>query len=393
MPVLIAGDEGTDDKAVIDRIIEQIDENHWRTNLTPAEDAAAIGRSFDYGLSAGQVQKRLRRTKATVAAAQAVKGSDVARTALAKNTALTLEMAAALAQFEDEPDALAELTEAARYGESTFKHKLQRFRDRRVRRAGIAAKQDELREAGVRLASQRPDWRLGLDRLTDSEGTELTEESHKECQGHTAWVESSWDGSIEVQWYCADPEANGHTMQNPGPVGGSDSGQSDEEKTAERRRVRANNKLWRSAETVRCQFVTELVAGKELPKGALRFILAAVCEGDSDLQQSMQRSHGRARTLLGLPEADVIYGAGRAKAITELLDKANDQRAQVIALGLVLGSHEAATYVDMWKNPKSHDNTARYFKALVGWGYQLSAIEQCIVDGVPAADLADEAAV
>ncbi len=100
----------------------------------------------------------------------------------------------------------------------------------------------------------------------------------------------------------------------------------------------------------------------------------------------MERSHQTARDLLGIDKPDVVFGPDRVKALMDTLATAGDARALVIMLGLVIGAHEAATYVDMWRSPASHSDTARYFSRLASWGYELSEIEQAIVDGKPLAD-------
>jgi hypothetical protein len=125
-----------------------------------------------------------------------------------------------------------------------------------------------------------------------------------------------------------------------------------------------------------------LLARKEAPKGALRFVLEAVTTGDRTLEHSMQRSNNKqARDLLGIPHAGSDYGTDRVAALTEAFAKANDARAVVLALGVVVGAYEDAIFPDMWKNPASHTHIARYLTLLVEWGYQLAEIEQLIVDG------------
>lgn len=69
--------------------------------------------------------------------------------------------------------------------------------------------------------------------------------------------------------------------------------------------------------------------------------------------------------FVGLPEGEYAYGIDSSGAITDLLDKASDKRALMIAFGLVLGSWETATYQDMLRSPGSHGDAASYFRLLV----------------------------
>jgi ParB family chromosome partitioning protein len=91
------------------------------------------------------------------------------------------------------------------------------------------------------------------------------------------------------------------------------------------------------------------------------------------------------RVLLGLPRAENQWGPDRVTAVVELVGRASDSRALVIALGLVLGAYEGSTGVHVWRSPASHSDIARYFEVLARWGYQMSDIERSVVTGGPAA--------
>jgi hypothetical protein len=71
---------------------------------------------------------------------------------------LTLDAAAALAEFDDDPDAVKALVTAAKAGENTA-HVAQRLRDRRDTAKAIAALTTELREAGVPVIAEPPTTR------------------------------------------------------------------------------------------------------------------------------------------------------------------------------------------------------------------------------------------
>jgi ParB family chromosome partitioning protein len=177
--------------------------------------------------------------------------------------------------------------------------------------------------------------------------------------------------------YCLDPKTNGHRKR------GGDSDQHDPEAEREQRRQTiAGNKDWRSAETVRRRWLRELVARKTAPKAALRFIIESLARGDGAVCPSLSGTHAMARHLLGLPNAEQ-YGPDRVAAVVELLSTANDSRAVVIALGLIIGAYEDSTGVHVWRSPAAHSDLARYFAAPASWGYEPSAIEQAVIDGEP----------
>ena len=72
--------------------------------------------------------------------------------------------------------------------------------------------------------------------------------------------------------------------------------------------------------------------------------------------------------------------SGRARLVTDrakVRENNTAWRAIVIALGLVLAAHEAATDVHSWRNPA--EATGRYLSFLADTGYTLSDVERIAV--------------
>ena len=230
-------------------------------------------------------------------------------------------------------------------------------------------------------------WWQELDNLHDDQGEPLTEASHRDCPGHAALVLQQWARDLDADggyraaaattWICFDPQVHGHAGQYPGapaPVGGAsaEDSEADAEAAADRaragrRRVIANNRSWRSAETVRRQWLAQFLARKSPPKGALRFLLGEFARGHWALCQSLGAGSQVAAELLGVDGCTGIAVA---------LAAASDQRAQVIGLALVLGAYEEHTSTETWRTPKDCDR--RYLAVLAEWGYQLSDVEQLV---------------
>ena len=95
----------------------------------------------------------------------------------------------------------------------------------------------------------------------------------------------------------------------------------------------ANNKAWRSAETVRRKWLAALLTRKTAPKGAIAFVAGSLAECDHDMRQSLERSHLLAQQVFGSPAGTL---AGTSGDMTE-------GRAQVVVLGLVLAAYEHGT--------------------------------------------------
>lgn len=143
---------------------------------------------------------------------------------------------------------------------------------------------------------------------------------------------------------------------------------------AERRDVVESNRAWKSATTVRREFVTRLLTRKTAPKGAVAYIAAELAQGEHAQRRAMEDGHTTACDLLGVEVETGTYGtrSGRNPLAT-LLAAANDGRAQVISLGIILAAQEAATSTNSWRRVQA--DTARYLSFLAAQGYTLAPVE------------------
>ncbi|MDQ1677136.1 MAG: ParB family transcriptional regulator, chromosome partitioning protein [Pseudonocardiales bacterium] len=140
--------------AEVDRILGQHAENTHREDLTVGETIAAFGQLAALGQSPARIARRSKTPRKTVDAALAA-GSEVAAEAAGRWDFLTLDDAAYLAEFDDDPDAVKKLVAAAKAGESTA-HVAQRLRDQRDTARAIAALTAQLTEAGVAVIAEPP---------------------------------------------------------------------------------------------------------------------------------------------------------------------------------------------------------------------------------------------
>ena len=146
---------------------------------------------------------------------------------------------------------------------------------------------------------------------------------------------------------------------------------------AERRKVIALNKAGSAAEKVRREFVANMLKRKTAPDGAMLFV-AQCLTGYSSLLGS-HKGDEVAGELLG---GDVRTG--------ELLDHATEGRAQVVLLGLVLGTLESFTPKSAWRGPG--DMSKEYLQFLASHGYGLSPVEQIVTGDKTADECLDELA-
>jgi ParB family chromosome partitioning protein len=406
------------------RLSQQIVENDHRLALSSVDRVKGIQQLLDTGLSVTKVAKRLSVSPDRVKQSKAVGESETAMSALHAGT-VTLGEAAALAEFEGDQRATDRLMQAV--GRSYFEHEVERLRQDRqaeadreeaagpwreqgytVVRRSEAASMDAMPLHALLTAEGEPadesaiknpaNWAITLSDeavFTDSDGNPVNEslidwstEDDPEAEAEEGMLHC--DSVVEkVMWvpdsyYCINPEAEGLTVSNwykttgtsptpdltsPTPDLTSEDLERKAAEKAERRRVIVLNKAGDAAQTVRRKFVTELLQRKTPPKGTAPFIAERLI-ADPYL---LQRGGDVAGELLG---ADIRSG--------ELLDHVSDARAEVVLLGVTMGSLELATTRDKWRNPDSE--SAAYLRFLAANGYGLSPVEQVIVGEKSAAD-------
>jgi ParB family chromosome partitioning protein len=432
VPVVLVADETTDTAAQVERIIGQWAENEHRTGLTTAERVDALAQLAAFGVSPAQIAKRTKSGRAEVDAALAVAGSDLAKAATARYDFLDLAQAATVADFESNPDAVAELVVAAKNGQ--FDHVAQRLRDERAEQTRRVELEGELTAAGVPVipTPRHGETARNLAHLDDSDGKPLTVEAHRDCPGHAAFVglmhgyldpatgaplaegdplldttldddededlddqdnvpgggaggaepidvadkpRATWGAYMAVRYACTDPAAYGHrdrygSGRSAQPKRRADQMDEGEREAAraERRTVVECNKSWASATTVRRAWLKTFAARKTAPKGAAAFIATAIAT-DAEIVAGIGGNHLAAQ-LLGCPDT----GYGRNTALKALPAQAADPRALVIALVQVLAAYEDRTDRDDWRRHRAH--TARYLSWLSANGYTRAEVEQ-----------------
>lgn len=359
---------GEDDADEVNRIVSQWHENEYRAGLSTADKLAAVEQLSLLGLSAGQIVKRTKASKTEVEHALSANASALAKGAADRYEFLTLDQAAAVAEFETDSDTVNALVAAAKKSDGDFRHVVQRARDEREQATQHAALVEQLTGEGVQII-ERPEFGdktiSRISALIGADDKRLTDAAHKACPGHAVYVEWTWQG-VEAVPVCTEWRAQGH--RDPSGASSRPAGPMDEKAKAERRTVVESNRAWRSAETVRRDWVAGLLARKTPPKGAAVYVATELGHGPRPLADALSRANGLAAILLG---ADDRHSR---QSVAALAGQASDQRAQVIGLGVVLAAIEAATGVHSWRSPS--DATQRYFAFLAACGYVLSDVEK-----------------
>lgn len=398
-----------DRPADADRITDQLSENLHRAAMHEAEVRDGVEQLALLGVSAAQIAKRTAIKRTTVNAALAVVGNTATRTRMDEQS-LSLEQAAAFAEFEEDPEAVEALTRALSWNHS-IEHTAQRLRDQRTERASLRTEAERLRAEGLPALNPEdaPDdlWRLRIENLRTATGEPVPENQWRTLPGAAVVITTEWEypgdpdsdeavdeGEADEQnaqlvyvpvWVCTDPAAARlrHQYDGTGNRAGGTTGPPDDEaareaKAADRRRVIANNKAWKSAEVARREWLAQFITRRGVPAGAESLICEAVLTADHHLQKAMEQQHPMLRTLLGVEPETGIYDGTRS-ACARLATQASTSKAATIrTLGAVLAAWEQASDVHTWRNPTAWD--ARIMAALTGWGYQASDVEALLLN-------------
>jgi ParB-like chromosome segregation protein Spo0J len=400
VPVDIVGDEATDDEGHIERILGQYAENVHRSGLTTGEKIEVVAQLSAFGVKAGEITKKTRLPKKDVKAAIAVAGSDLARKASERYDFLTLDQAAAVAEFQDDPEAVKHLIVRAKEG--GFAHFVQQLREDRQEKIEIAKAEAQLTKQGITVV-ERPEWNSPVKPLIQIRRTKktLTDQAHASCPGHAAFVETYFEYDddddpdaeptnsghwiTEITYVCTDPVAHGHLKAAGNaadanrPKDSSVQDAAEEAARQERRRVIANNKAWRAATEVRREFVKNLMGRTKAPKGAQTFVAMWLADPVSPASNAINHRHSTACDLLGVePSSYWAKPKEDGADLAGLVANASLDRAEVLILAMSLGSHEAVMTEQVWRGPSLHHG--RYLRQLAEWGYELSEIEQSVID-------------
>ena len=365
-PVIVVPNSGD---SALDRLEKQFHENDQRVGINDADRTAGYQQMALFGATAAQIAKRTKSTTAKVKAALGVAESETVRAAQVKYD-LTIDQAAVLTEFVKYPKIVAKLTEVATSSPGQFEHEAQRQRDALKQAQELAQARKALGDAGVR---EIPNPGYGNKKITrlgdlaDAQGNRLTEDTHRTCPGHAAYLERDYRGDLAAKYVCTDPRANKHAKDGRVlglPLTGKEK--------AERDTVREYNPRWKSATDVRRAWLAKFATKTTAPKGADEFIAMSVLDDGSSLDKAGNAGHALAAEWLGIKTA----GYGARKAIAEVISKAakagRPGRVQQITLILALAAIEARTSKSTWRN--THE--ARYFLALRDFGYDLDKVEE-----------------
>lgn len=371
VPVMIVDHDGDD----AERIVRQVAENDQRQAMTGIDRVAVAEQLALIGWTPDQIATRTRRPVAEVTAALAVSRS-AARDRMAEG--VTLEQAAWLAEWADDPEATDRLEAALTSDPGRMRHIVARLREDKAEAARLA-------EAVAKVAAAVTDCDVigdgdtdgvtPLVGLYDEQGSRITKASHIACPGNVAIVSttSPWRLSQDpdalpyrVRLGCRDRAAHGHRTYSEMHPGHQPAQQTREERAA----TREGNAAWRAATTVRMEWLARLAKAAKMPKGGAEFTTQAIATGR--IGDATGWAHLTGRTA----KRENRWGSAYTEACAALA-KATGARAAVAALVMALAEAEKdAAEVTTWRTPAVE--TTRYLRQLEAWGYTLSEAEAAL---------------
>ena len=343
VPCLIRDDLGGD----VDALTTMIVENVQRADLTRTEEAAAYAQLAAFDLSAAQIAKRTGRDSKTVKDALKLHAlPEQVKTPVADGT-ITLEEAAAIAEFADDAKAHARLMKAAASGYG-LSYAIADERHRRAKAERKTANRAALEQAGVKVVGQPKGFpyyskETRVVDLALADGvTRYTDTSHADCPGHAAFLDPNTGEPVLI---CRDPDSHGHVrMTGTNYVSPAEAERRAADEAARAERAEALT----VATEVRRVFVRTLLAAAKPPAQLLRWTYATLFASIEDTRGGHLPLVG---DLLGLDTDSTTLG----QAYAARLDKTPDAK---------LWQHTVAHAAALAEANLDRLTTGR------GWGYR-----------------------
>lgn len=355
-----------DSEADADRLAKQIVENDQRQALTDQDRTEAFHQMSLLGVSPAQIAKKTGAKKTTVETALKVRGNEKATKVLAQGW--TLDQSAALMEFEDDEDAVTELSGALEDDPAQFDHTVAYLRRKRRAQQILAAAIAEYEAKGITVvedaAPTMPQHQY-THRLDRADGTPATRDD-----ATAVVLQLNYNDKVYVNEVVANWQENGYTLRNSYSTTSVQSGPMTDEQLMERRRVIKNNKLWDAATDVRQSFLISLLGRKAPPKGWASFTATTLASYSNSVAYAGAQKQDLAAKIAGVTEPDY-------RSYKQLVDKPTTNPDKAV-LAMMLAAHEADLSRDSWRNPGPQ--AAYYLFQLQDWGYTASEVETLITD-------------
>lgn len=354
-----------------ERIVTQVVENIQRAELTEADEADAYHQLSLIGVSAAAIAKKTGRTKTTVESALKAKSTDTGAAALGKGW--TIEQALILAEFEGDEDATEELESVIMDEADQLHHVAQRLRDQRESAAAFAALKEELETQGKTIVEEAG-YYADAENLYFTSAKRADGEPATEEDTNAVVISTDYRGHHTTHAVIAGWKDLGFTPKYERYDGTSSApkGPMTEEQKAERKTLIENNKLMQSATTVRREWVKNLLAKKQPPKGWQYFTVHAITHHP----ETASGYDGEVAAEIAGAKIEGSKTWGWNPLRTHVAK--SGARPEISLLALICAGYEKTIAKDSWRSPSQTHRD--YLNQLITWGYTASEVEQIIID-------------
>lgn len=353
-----------DSEADADRLAKQVVENDQRQALTEQDRTEAFHQMSLLGVSPAQIAKRTGAKKTTVETALKVRANKSATKVLAQGW--TLEQSAALVEFSDDEDAVAELSAILENEPARFEHKIAYLRRVRECEKILSAATAQYEAKGITVVKDgatNPGHEY-THRLNRPDGTPADRDDANAVVLAVNYSDQVYANEVVANW-----EENGYTLRHSYSTGVQSGPMTDKQKE-ERRRVIKNNKLWDAATDVRQSFLISLLGRKTPPKGWALFTATTLANYSNSVAYAGAQKQDLAAKIAGVTDPDY-------RSYKQLVEKPTTNPDKAV-LAMMLAAHEADLSRDSWRHPGSQ--AAYYLFQLQDWGYTASEVETIITD-------------
>ncbi|GHE09225.1 ParB/RepB/Spo0J family partition protein [Streptomyces alanosinicus] len=261
-----------------------------------------------------------------------------------------------------------------------WKHALAELRAEKELADTCAKLIQELTAEEVTVVDWRWNWsgtstRPLTDLLTD-DGQPHTPDTHQDCPGHAACVDTR---EAEVIWLCTAWNRYGHPLTpQAAKKDKQQTGPDKEAAKAERRLVIENNKAWRQARTVRLDFIKDLCHQPEASIRVWPLILSMITGTSYAYDNFIDRKRTDLPAhFLGVedPNKDRSQWNRVSDPFGQVITRTSPASAWRILLAHVAAAHESEHMDDAaWRN-HIDPQTVAWLTFLEAEGYALSTIE------------------
>lgn len=364
------------------QLVQMLAENLARADLPVADQAAAFEQLEGFGLTAAEIGAATGTDEKIVATGLRVAKSKTA-TAVSRKHDLTLDQAAALAEFDGNDQAVKDLTSTATKNPAQFEHAVARWRQEQERLDARAKHRAKLQSEGVKILPDGESFGhtltgpsgTALDNLKGADGKNLTVANHKTCPGHRAHIRHWGDG---VSYGCIAPAKYGHKDRWSSGTRSKSAALTDREADKarqERRELIHRNKAMKIATPVRRRFVAELVKRKAAPAGTLAFVTSLLVDRrDHWITESRSEVH---EAVLGSKRSTTHDDAG---ALVGDVKGATERRLPLLLVAKVAVAVESTWQDDLHRDTRHRKpyREAAYLRYLESVGYGLADVEQVV---------------